>query len=349
MSKSRLGAVVRNASALLALCGAVLMVAAGCGKSSGGSSAPALWVPNEAGATIAGFGESQLASSGTPSQVTMNSSGNLSAPWSVAFDKSGDMWVSNFTGTNANTLAEYTPGQLASLQASPSPAANVVISGLIGPSGLAVDRSDNLWVAEWSNNELVEYTPGQLSVSGSPTPAIAITSTSLLNPSAIRFDAAGNLWVANTGANTVLKFTASQLSTSGARAPKLTLATTTIHADYGIAFDSSENLWVANLNSNTVQEFAASSLTSGKITPAASVTLRATSISTSTGTASSLNQPFGLAFEKSGALWVANFRGNSLAKFNPKQLGATGAPVPAVYIGTALNSLVGPALITFGP
>lgn len=341
---------------------ALAAIATGCGGSSNNTTATAatqgLWVPNYYGNTITEFTGSKLTGSGTPSPTETNSSSDLNQPWGVAFDNSGNLWSTNYAGgggAGTPTITEYTLSQLKNLGNNPAPAANVVISGRAGPAALTFDSSGDLWVSDINNNDIVEFTPSQLTKSGSPTPSITITSASFNELTTIAFDQSGNLWVASTNQNDVLEFTPSQVSAGGSQTPNIKLATSSIDRDDAIAFDRSGNLWVLNFGNATVQEFAASSLTgSGTITPAAAVTISATTVATSGGTAQSLRIPAGLAFEKSGDLWAANQGSDyygSLAEFTPSQLASTGSPSPKVFLdsdatGSNINT---PKLIAFGP
>ena len=89
-------------------------------------------------------------------------------------------------------------------------------------------------------------------------------------------------------------------------------------------------------------EFAASSLTgSGAITPAATATITATTVTTTTGSTESIYGPEGLAFDKSGDLWVANWTSDnygSLAEFTRKQLAAVVGGGSPVAVGSATDS-----------
>jgi sugar lactone lactonase YvrE len=363
-----LGWLTRIVRYALEFCGLALMIvtAAACGN-SGGSVAvtQGLWVPNYHGNTVAEFLSSTRKTSGTPSADLTNSGTDLAGPYGSTFDKSRNLWVSNYVYGTAGTgsLAEYTLSQLKNLATTPAPSANVVISGLTGPTGLAFDSSGNLWVAEYNGNDLLGFTPSQLAASGSPSPAVTITSTSFANPIAVKFDKSGDLWLADgystadaTGSTgEVFEFTPSQLSTGGMQTPAVSLATPTLAIPFAIAFDHSGNLWVANRSSKTLQEFAASDLHgTGVIQPAATVTIGATSVTTSTGTANSIDTPSGLAFDGSGNLWVANGTSDtngSLAEFSASQLKVSGSPSPKVFLdsnpsGTNLNF---PAQLTFGP
>jgi sugar lactone lactonase YvrE len=57
--------------------------------------------------------------------------------------------------------------------------------------------------------------------------------------------------------------------------------------------------------------------------------------------------PAGLAFDGSGALWVANLFGASTVKYSPAQLASSGSPTPAVKISANAGSLQGPLGLAF--
>jgi sugar lactone lactonase YvrE len=144
-----------------------------------------LWVTSWVNSTppptgsLQSFTPSELAAGGAQvPTVTIRGEG-LAYPSSLAFDASGDLWVSN-DGYSAEmvqaTIAEYTPAQLA---AGGTQTPNVLITGpaLNGPDGLAFDNSGNLWVANGinsANETIIEYSASQLTASGSPTPVVTL-------------------------------------------------------------------------------------------------------------------------------------------------------------------------------
>lgn len=71
-----------------------------------------LWAGNTNTSTVVGFSAAQLAVSGNPTPaVTLSASGaSLSGPTGLAFDASGDLWVSN---QGSGTIVEFAPDQLA--------------------------------------------------------------------------------------------------------------------------------------------------------------------------------------------------------------------------------------------
>ena len=99
-----------------------------------------LWVANGNQvnySSVVEFSAAQLAASGSPApKVTLTSNaGSLNQPTGLAFDNSGDLWVSNM---GANTVVEFTPSQIAS-SGSPTPTVTVSGPSLNGPAGLAFD------------------------------------------------------------------------------------------------------------------------------------------------------------------------------------------------------------------
>ncbi len=233
-----------------------------------------LWTANTDAGTITEYMPTQLAAGGTqPAAVTIT----CTEPVGLVFTGAGDLWVANWFGS---TLSEYTPTQL---KASSHPTAAVKISSngktpasLTGPANLAVDASGDLWVANSSNNTIVEFKATQLTSSGDPNPAVTITSngTVLEYPLGLGFDTAGDLWVASSTANTIVEFKATQLTSSGDPTPEVTISSkaTSLGRPIGIAFDSAGDLWASNQFVKSVVEYTPNQLAAGgALTPAETI------------------------------------------------------------------------------
>src|SRR5579872_295778 len=177
---------------------------------------------------------------GTSMEAT--SQDNVDFPTSSAFDSSGNLWVADF---NNNRILEYTEASLGSSNPSaalelgqPAGASQFTTniaatsqSGLTGPQALAFDSSGNLWVADFYNSRILEYTCtatssctdgnnaalelGQTNAHGFTTgngDDGGISATSLFREDDLKFDHSGNLWVADDGNSRVLEYTCTATS-----------------------------------------------------------------------------------------------------------------------------------------
>jgi DNA-binding beta-propeller fold protein YncE len=87
-----------------------------------------------------------------------------------------------------------------------------------GPTGMAIDSSGDLWVANQLSGTVVEYSPAELA-QASPAPTVTIH---VEGAGGVAFDPSGNLWASInfatapvTGA--VEEFTKAELAKSGTR------------------------------------------------------------------------------------------------------------------------------------
>jgi len=235
-------------------------------------------------------------SSFTSSDFADTNSTALSYPTGLAFDPSGNLWVSD--QSNDRVLEYKTPfstHEAASLVigqtgfATTSSGATTQTS-LNGVKALAFDSSGNLWVADFRQSRVLEYTTpfsnhqaaslviGQPSFTSRDcafTPTCAASPTNLFDPNAVAFDSSGNLWVADGDNNRVLEY-AAPFSTHEAASlvigqPSFTgnaAATSSagLSGPEGLAFDSGGNLWVADYANSRVLQFGGS-VTTTSTTP----------------------------------------------------------------------------------
>jgi sugar lactone lactonase YvrE len=161
----------------------------------------------------------------TSQTFTVTASG-LSNPWGIAFDSTGNLWVSD---SSNNRIPEFKPpfatGMNASLvigqQNFTSQIFSTTAAELDGPMEIAFDSNGNLWVVDSGNNRVLEFTTPfstGMSVSlvigqdGFTTNSAVTSQSSLQNPAGLAFDSSGNLWVTDSNNNRTLEF-ASPFST----------------------------------------------------------------------------------------------------------------------------------------
>lgn len=108
----------------------------------------------------------------------------------------------------------------------------------------------------------------------------------------------------------------------------------------GVAFDAHGNVWVARYQhgSRLVRFPAAALAASGPTVPEVVIDAPDPLV---------LRSPVGLAFDPEGGLWVAGFDSNTLVRYAPSQLAASGSPTPAVVVAATAGSLSRPTGLAF--
>jgi uncharacterized protein (TIGR03437 family) len=186
------------------------------------------------------------------------------------------------TQLTAGSFADIVLGELDRF--STIDASQGVTTALKAPTGLVVDSSGNLYVADTGNNRVVRY-PKPFSQTGYQIPDLIIGQTSF----------------AGTGADT-----------GGVKASTLSLFPGGSFAGRtGLAIDSSGNLWVADIGNNRVLRFPSSVLQAHTTGPSADLAVGQKDLVSSTAatvrtSTSGMAAPTGLAFDSAGNLFVAD-------------------------------------------
>jgi sugar lactone lactonase YvrE len=165
-------------------------------------------------------------------------------------DTGGNLFVTDYFN---NTIREITPGGVVTTLAgtagtSGSADGTGTAARFNSPWGIAVDASDNVYVADTNNNTI-----RKISLAGVVTTLAGTagkqghsdgtgTAASFVLPEGIAVDANGNVYVADTGNNAIRKITPEGVVT--------TLAGTaaTINGPIEITVDASGNLYVVGTN-----------------------------------------------------------------------------------------------------
>jgi sugar lactone lactonase YvrE len=194
-----------------------------------------------------------------------------------------------------------------------------------GPNGLVLDASGNLYVSDYSNNQIRKVTPAGVvtTFAGSATGTHGSangtgTAASFYSPGGLAIDGAGNIYVADSYNNAIRKITpggvvttfAGLAGTSGSTDATGTAAR--FNSPLGVAVDGSGNVLVADTTNDTIRS----------ITPAGVVSTIAGSAGSSgstdsTGTAARFNTPFGVAVDASGNIFVADSGNHLIRKIAP--------------------------------
>jgi len=257
-----------------------------------------VWIANEQTTSNSGNGDvTELNFSGQAiaSGIT---SGGIYFPIGVAADPNGNMWFADYGDSKVTLLSN-------------SGAAISSSSGWGGtllafPVALAVDAAHNAWVV--NQGGLLPIT--EISADGS---TVTSYNCDCNGASGVAADQKGNIWIANYYGNSI-----SEVDTCGTL--KLDAATGGgVLRPQGIAVDGAGTVWVANYQGNSLSELGG-----------ASSTAPGTFLSPSSGFGAdaSLLDPYGLAIDASGNLWLTNSGKNTLTEF----IGVA-APVKAPLAG----------------
>jgi len=243
-----------------------------------------VWVPVAGEDKVMAFGAAALAQRGKPTYELQTPQG--SGPDAVAF-RLGDMWVAF---RHSGQVASYDAMTLAVPGEAPRPVKT--IQGLGRPTGLAFDKSGDLFVSESSKRIVSRFTG--LGTSPTRTTTLPVEG----EPGAIAFDSDGAMYLTTTDPPAVRIFTfdaepgSRPLLRGSIRGPHTGLV-----APGGLAFDADGTLWVANGEQAPAVRFEAHVVLSitGDVDAVPLVSL-------APPTGETFN---GLAFDKSGQGWFS--------------------------------------------
>jgi hypothetical protein len=287
---------------------------------------------------------------GAPAAGSATSS-DLDYPQELAFDSGGDLYIPDYGN---NDVEKVTPSGTLSVIAgngtAGTPTAGIATSShLDGPTGVAVDASGDVYIANDLSCDVAKVTPsGILSIiagSGCGTPVAGPAASSPLGQVwGIALDPSGNLYIADSSEHVIEKVTPSGTLSIFAgivgahAAPTPGPATSShLHEPVGVAADPAGNVYVADSDNSDVE----------KITPSGTLSVVAGDGSSGAPTAgpatsSRLGSPFGIAFDGAGDMYIADYGDSDVDEVTPDGTlsviagnGGFGAPT---YGGAATNS-----------
>ena len=250
------------------------------------SAAELLYVPLVLDGVVLTYDISSLNAVGVKNSERTFISSNIIGPNGIAFDPSGNVYVSNGP---SNSISKFgsTGNFLSTIGSSLT---------LADPAGLAVDSQGNLYAANFGVSAGVSNNVAKFDLAGTFVGAI---SNNVNRPCGVLVDAADNLYVGHWFTNKISKFDSSGTF-------QTTLGdSNNIDGPMGLAKDSGGNLFVANLNNipigSNVTKFDPAGLFAGYI-----------------GDSANLTNPAALAIDSAGNLYVSSGISNTavISKFD---------------------------------
>ncbi|WP_025664651.1 cadherin domain-containing protein [Aquimarina megaterium] len=186
------------------------------------------------------------------------------------------------------------------------------------PTGVAVDGSGNIYIADFSNHRIRKITPGgtaSIFAGGTQGFADGTGAAARFNfPFGVAVDAAGNVYVADRNNHRIRKITPNGVVTTVAGGTQGYFDATGTAARFnhpeGVAIDASGNVYVSDYQNHRIR----------KITPAGVVSTFVGStqgFANGTGTAARFDNPAGITIDTNGNLYVADERNHRIRKITP--------------------------------
>jgi len=194
-------------------------------------------------------------------------------------------------------------------------------------TGVAVDSAGNVFVADTDNSTIREVTP-----EGVVTTLAGVwggygcedgtgSAASFAWPYGVAVDSAGNVYVAAANCSTIREVTPmGVVTTLAGQAGRVGSADGTgtnalFHSPYGVAVDGTGNLYVADTVNNTIRKVTPFG-TNWVVTTMAGLAQVSGSVD-GTGSAARFNEPFGVAVDGRGNVFVADTGNNTIRMVTP--------------------------------
>ena len=250
----------------------------------------------------------------------------FSGPWSVAADAANDIYVAD-SGNNvvrkidAAGVVSTFAGMAGSTGSTDGVGTNALFSH---PTGVAVDKSNNVYVADLNNSTIRKITPdGTVStlagLAGNNGSTDATGSAArFYNPSGLAVDNNGNVYVADSNNETIRKITPTgTVSTLAGLAlaygsVDATGSAARFHYPSGVAVDNARNIYVADTVNSTVRK-----VTSGGVVTTLAGFSGSAGAADGTGSAARFYYPNGVAVDSAGNVYVADTSNHIIRKVTP--------------------------------
>ncbi|HLF86329.1 MAG TPA: hypothetical protein VI584_04540, partial [Nitrospiria bacterium] len=198
---------------------------------------------------------------------------SLSEPSGIAIDSNGDIFIADLMNHKIRKVDAAT-GLITTVAGSGNGSFSgdngpAIYAGLAGPSGVAVDKEGNLFIADTFNNRIrmIDKDTGFISTIAGNDNAFRIgdkesSEKSLSRPYAIAIDSKGDIYITDSDNHMIRKLdrkTGDIVTIAGngktGLSPDDTLAKeASLNYPFGIAIDQADNIYIADTFNHTVRK-----------------------------------------------------------------------------------------------
>ncbi|AMR33252.1 hypothetical protein A0256_18420 [Mucilaginibacter sp. PAMC 26640] len=314
------------------------IVLSGCTKDTAIPPTPPTVSPVTTTGTVALFAGSNTFGSGNGT----GAAATFSYPTGLATDVAGNVYVADQANNQIRKITSA--GAVTTLSGTLLPGStNATAIGATAaynnPSGVAIDAANNVYIADFLNNQIRKITVA----TGAVTTLAGATASGSVNaigaaarfngPAGVAADATGNIYVADYNNNQIRKISADGVVTllAGSTAGNVNGvgAAAKFNGPRSVAVDLTGNVYVADANNNVIRKIAAD----GTVTTLAGT--GAIGNADGAGTAATFYHPAGVAVDALGNVYVADTNNNLVRKI-------TAAGVVSSLAGSGYLTLTAP-------
>ncbi len=272
--------------------------------------------------TIAGLGPTAVGDGAAASSSSLN------GPLGAAVDSSGNVYIADTAGhrirrvdASTSNISTFAGTGTAGNTGDGAAATSALLSS---PSGVAVDASGNVYIADSGNNRVRRVdTSGNIAAfagtgtAGNTGDGAAATSATLDTPIGVAVDASGNVYIADTDNRRVRRVDTSGniaafagTGTAGNTGDGGAATSATLTGPRGVAADASGNVYIADTSHHRVRRVN----TSGNIAAFAGTGTSGNTGDGAAATSATLSNPRGVAVDSAGNVYIADTGNHRIRK-----------------------------------